>query len=136
MKALSIRAPWWWFILHAGKDIENRDWPTKFRGTVYLHASKWWRLDEVAGDTDDAVGIYDGSGYKSPHKNEVSYRQMRDAGGCIVGTVDIIDCVSESTSPWFFGGYGFVLANPVAFETPIPCKGALGLFTVPNEVKL
>lgn len=36
MKALSVRAPWWWFILHAAKDIENRDWSTRFRGTVYL----------------------------------------------------------------------------------------------------
>ena len=28
MKALSIRQPWAWAILHAGKDIENRDWRT------------------------------------------------------------------------------------------------------------
>lgn len=26
--ALSIRQPWAWAILHAGKDIENRDWHT------------------------------------------------------------------------------------------------------------
>lgn len=34
MIALSIRQPWAWHILHSGKDIENRDWPTKFRGRV------------------------------------------------------------------------------------------------------
>mgnify|MGYP006363525131 CR=1 FL=1 len=34
MKALSIRAPWWWAILYAGKDIENREWATRFRGPV------------------------------------------------------------------------------------------------------
>ena len=54
-------------------------------------------------------------------------------GGCIVGTVDIIDCVQESDSPWFFGKYGFVLANPVALESPIPLKGALGFFDVPDN---
>ncbi len=40
MIALSIRQPWAWHILHSGKDIENRDWPTRFRGRVLIHASK------------------------------------------------------------------------------------------------
>ena len=34
MKALSIRQPWAWAIINAGKDIENRQWPTKFRGSI------------------------------------------------------------------------------------------------------
>jgi len=138
-KALSIRAPWWWFILHAGKDIENRDWSTNFRGTVYVHASKWWSLSGVIDDTAEAEACYDLKGEK--HKGvEVTYRQMRDLGGCIVGQVDIVDCVQlphpKAASPWFFGDYGFVLANPVAFAHPVPCKGALGFFTVPPEVLL
>ena len=37
MKALSVRAPWWWAILH-GKPVENRDWYTRVRGRVALHA--------------------------------------------------------------------------------------------------
>lgn len=32
LPAISIRQPWAWLILNAGKDIENRDWPTNFRG--------------------------------------------------------------------------------------------------------
>ena len=40
MKALSVRAPWWWFILNCGKDVENRTWKTDFRGRILLHASK------------------------------------------------------------------------------------------------
>ncbi len=30
--ALSIRQPWAWLIIHACKDVENRDWPTRVRG--------------------------------------------------------------------------------------------------------
>lgn len=130
MKALSVRAPWWWFILHGGKDIENRDWPTSFRGTVYVHSSKWWSLQQVREDSMEAVNISDESG--GGDSSEIKWTQMKAMGGCIVGTVDIVDCVSKSDSPWFFGRYGFVLANPVAFEKPIPCKGALGFFTVPE----
>ncbi len=40
MKALSIKQPWAWAILNAGKDIENRNWKTNFRGKFYIHASK------------------------------------------------------------------------------------------------
>lgn len=40
MKALSIRQPWAWAILHAGKRVENRTWSSSFRGTFLLHAAK------------------------------------------------------------------------------------------------
>jgi hypothetical protein len=48
--------------------------------------------------------------------------------------VEIVDCVSESSSPWFFGKYGFVLSNPRVLRNPIPCKGALGFFDVPYPI--
>lgn len=132
MKALSIRAPWWWFILHGGKDIENRDWPTQFRGTAYIHASKWWSLNAVTEDTSDGIEIRHQHAIELPRESEITFRQMRALGGHLVGTVDIVDCVKYSTSPWFFGEYGFVLQNPISLPVPIPYKGALGFFDVPD----
>ena len=38
--ALSIRQPWAWLIVHGFKDIENRDWPTNFRGRLLVHAGQ------------------------------------------------------------------------------------------------
>lgn len=38
--ALSIRQPWLWAILKAGKRIENRKWKTSYRGPLLLHAAK------------------------------------------------------------------------------------------------
>lgn len=104
MKALSIRQPWAWRILHEGKDIENRDWPTRFRGWFLIHASK---------------------GVDAEDRAEVSEKNMPLGG--IVGMAEIVDCVTESDSEWFFGTYGFVLANvrPLPF---IPCKGSLSFF--------
>lgn len=130
-KALSVRAPWWWFILHGGKGIENRSWPTNFRGTVYIHASKWWQRTEIILAAEVIVGILNRLGVELPTILEEEIRQW---GGHIVGHVDIVDCVSKSDSPWFFGEYGFVLANPVAFEKPVPCKGMQLFFTVPDDV--
>ena len=128
-KAISVRAPWWWFILYGGKDIENRNWPTRFRGTVYLHASTWWRGSEVFEDIEYAYAI-------TRRKWELTTDQMvlNRGRGCIVGKVDIVDCVTTSSSPWFFGKYGFVLRNPVTFSRPVPCKGALGFFRVSDDV--
>lgn len=133
MKALSIRAPWWWCILEAGKDIENRDWPTRYRGPVLIHASKWWKQDSIVCETEDALECALEAGTYPPN-GVMSRERMRAFGGHIVGRADIIDCVSKSESPWFFGDYGFVLADPVAFDKPIPFKGSLGLFDVPDEL--
>jgi ASCH domain len=31
--ALSVRQPWAWAIVSGYKDVENRSWPTNYRGT-------------------------------------------------------------------------------------------------------
>lgn len=132
-KALSVRAPWWWFILHGGKTHENRDWYTSFRGRVYLHASKWWAQNEVEQDTEGAIWMMEHTRTLS-QVPPIELSEMKAGGGSIVGSFEIIDCVTESKSPWFRGKFGFVLANPIAFPSSIPCKGALGLFEPPQEV--
>jgi hypothetical protein len=125
MKALSIRQPWAWAILHAGKDVENRNWPTRFRGTIAVHAAKGMTRDEYENARDFMIG-------------DVGLNDMPLFGQCwrgvIVGLVDIVDCVTRSDSPWFEGKYGFVLANPRPLKTPISCKGALNFWDVPASV--
>lgn len=47
-KALSIRQPWADAIIWHDKDVENRNWPTKFRGPFCIHASKrWGRAEKI-----------------------------------------------------------------------------------------
>lgn len=126
--ALSIRQPWAWLILNAGKDIENRDWPTNFRGRVLIHASKTCTKREYEDAMEFMTDrqILQGIGMNIP-----SIKGM-DRGG-IVGSVEIVDCVTRSDSPWFMGQYGFVLRNPKPMPF-IPWKGRLGFFNVP-EIK-
>lgn len=132
-KALSVRAPWWWAILH-GKPVENRDWYTNVRGRIYLHASKFWKFDEVQDDWQDVVYMADGDGLILPQMGKEETAEMRAAGGCLVGSVEITDCVTQHPSKFFVGKYGFVLRDPVIFKRPVPCKGALGFFDVPDTV--
>lgn len=120
MLALSIRQPWAWLILYAGKDIENRDWPTKYRGPFLIHASKGMTRDEYENGVNTLEEI-------RPSLALPPFADLPRGG--IVGSAVLADCVRESDSPWFFGDFGFVLrdATPLPFR---PYKGALGFFPV------
>lgn len=125
MKALSIRQPWAWHILNSGKDIENRDWPTHFRGRVLIHVSKGCTKAEYEkGNRLDWLAAK--RGFELPPLDKMTR-------GGIVGSVDIVDCVSHSDSPWFFGKFGFVLRNPQPLPF-IPYRGQLGFFEVPDTL--
>lgn len=119
--ALTIRQPWASLIIRGGKDIENRNWPTSVRGTVAIHSSARMTRD----DMDDACEVMERF---IPKFNRHVFMRDKFPLGSILGTVEIVGCVRESTSPWFFGEYGFVLKNARGFEPPIPAKGALGFW--------
>jgi len=126
MKALSIRQPWAHFILHYGKDIENRNWPTKVRGRILIHAAKGMTLNEFE-DACECAEI----DAEIPQAANLLPTDFERGG--IVGSVEIIDCVTKSDSPWFYGEYGFVLRNP-RYIPFIPYKGKLGFFYVPAAI--
>ncbi|MBF2715684.1 hypothetical protein IEI95_015810 [Agrobacterium vitis] len=122
--ALSIRQPWAWCIVNLGKDIENRDWPTKFRGPVCIHAAKGMTRAEY----EDCVATIHEISLIHPFPQGNVFPDINEMQrGGIVATAEIVDCVDQSSSPWFFGTFGFVLrkVQPVKF---IPVKGALGFF--------
>jgi hypothetical protein len=131
MKALSVRAPWAWAILH-GKPVENREWSTNVRGRILLHQSKFWKEDEIGYDLDD---IYDMAASDKIKLPEVDMEAMKASRGCLVGSVVVVDCVTAHPSAFFQGKFGFVLDDPVPFARPIPYKGMLGFFEV-NESTL
>lgn len=120
--ALSIRQPWCHFITSGWKDVENRSWWTNFRGPVLIHAAQTMTKNDYLDACDCAVedcGI---------DRALIPPMDALPRGG-IVGVAEIVDCVEDSDSPWFFGEYGFVLAKP----RPLPfvaCKGKLGFFRV------
>ncbi len=123
MLALSIRQPWSWLIVSGIKDVENRRWHTAFRGRIYVHAGK--SFDQEGYE----YLLRETGGLDLPLK--VDYQL-----GALIGEVDIVDCKFRKAfaiafSRWHeHGSWGFILANPVMYEQPIPCKGQLGLFEV------
>lgn len=125
MKTLSVRQPWAEWILHGCetrfggnpvKDVENRTWPTKYKGPLLIHASKTF---------DRMVGAQDLSFIREP----VIPKPDDCIRGAIVGIVELIKCERNYPSPWYQGEWAWVLDNAEHFP-PVPYKGRLGLFEV------
>lgn len=116
---LTIRQPWADLILCGIKDVENRSWPTSFRGQLLIHTAK--RVEWEAVD------------YLMHEHGFVFPEAYRPRTGAILGTVELTDCVSEHNSPFFNGPYGFVLSKPRLFRNPVDYRGQLGIFKVPAD---
>lgn len=117
-QALSVQQPWAWLLVHGPKDIENRSWPTKFRGWCLIHASKtfdlegWYLIEEKFPSLAASMPGPD--------------RMLFERGG-IIGAVKFVDCVRSHASPWFQGAWGFVVGDRKVLPFR-ECKGSLGFF--------
>ncbi len=121
MKVLSIRQPWATLIIKGFKKYEFRTWKTKYRGELYIHASK--------GIEKDALKHFESLNLDYPV-------------GCIIGKVNLNDCVlvneefennliSENSLVYGLskgrGGYGFEVTNPEEIDK-IYVNGKLGIW--------
>ena len=120
--ALSVRQPSAWAIIYGGKDIENRT-----KGSIRAGRMGLGR-----------ICIHAAIGLKEDEFRYIAWR-MQDIGvhcpppgtlprGAIIGTVDVVEIIEDSDSPWFGGAAGLRLIDPEPLEVPIPAKGELGYF--------
>ncbi|YAF99008.1 MAG: ASCH domain-containing protein (plasmid) [Nodularia sp. CChRGM 3473] len=124
MKALAVRQPWVWAIIHAHKNIENRGWPIHYRGDFLIHAAKNCTKKEY----EQAKEFCQSQGVSLPE-----LKMLRR--GQIIGVVTLVDCLfSKTASGWRMPEqYHWHLTSPREI-TPIPYIGQLGLFDVPDEL--
>jgi hypothetical protein len=141
MRAISILQPWATLIAIGAKRYETRGWQTKHRGEVAICASKGkagWRL------MDQSVSFC-----------HMIDRAVRDVGmppmpydvlGAVVAVASIDGVIpsadahrltqtEQDVGDWSPGRFGFHLVNVRRLVVPVPVKGALGLFTLPDDVE-
>lgn len=144
MKTLSIKNPWATLIAHDIKPVENRTWPTKFRGRIYIHASA-----QDAGKIPDLLSIAQCADFIA---SSVDLRHSDYINSAIIGEVDIVDCVQNHPSVWaeHFADkelkdgtiktvpvWNWVLANPVLYKEPIlNVKGKLSFWEFNKDTPL
>jgi hypothetical protein len=107
-------------LLTAGiKPIENRTWPTRYRGPLLIHASKLMFGYDIS-KAEDIIGV--------------TIPRSALATSAIVGIATIVEIIEHSKSPWFSGPYGWRFDEPRQFKQPIPCRGQQSLWTPPPDV--
>jgi len=114
-------------IVNGHKDIENRTWSTRFRGPVLIHAGKSLTCAEYENCVDPLMHV------GGPVIDIPSFGDLERGG--IIGIAEIVDCVSQSESPWFMGEFGFVMRNARLLPFT-PMRGMLGFFNAPDGFEL
>ena len=125
---LTLRQPWAWAVGALDKRIENRAWaPSALRvghDWIAIHAGRSY-------DSEGGVWIREHFDVCVPSKGALPLGALV----AIAQVVDVIDARSPLASdPWFTGPVGWVLDRVTVLPSPIRCRGALGLWTLDEEL--
>lgn len=131
MKALTVRQPWAFAIVHGFKDVENRTRqpPAMMLGQRFaIHASL--RFDDSAWTFEPIEKMIAASPREAPlHLGAViGYARVCGwwdaAKGQEVGPPGTRQRVEAS--PWYMGGAGILIDEVEALDEPLDAKGQLG----------
>lgn len=136
-KVVSILEPWASLIKEKVKYIETRSWSTKYRGELYIHASRKTVSAQIA--TEHKIAKQAKTNYdvllNLLHDTDFNY-------GCIIAKCKLVDCIymteefiekvkknhNEYVSGVYnVGRYAWILED-IEVITPIPAKGQLGIW--------
>jgi hypothetical protein len=130
MKAISIRQPWADWVIQGRKTLELRTWMVSHRGPLAIHASQTINREACRVHGIDPQSLNTGA---------------------IIGTVELLEIVRLDESSFvnqqekhlaagFFKPpkpeetlFGWKLANPKPLPKPIPYRGRMGLFSIPDN---
>jgi activating signal cointegrator 1 len=137
MKGFSLTQPWASLVDLKAKQLETRSWYTSYRGPLVICAAKGY--PKWAQDTCGEQPFFD---VLQPH-----FRSARDLPvGVALCLVNLLACVKTTElhkleslnfkpsvneiafGDYSEGRYAWLLEHVRSFPTPIPVKGALGLW--------
>lgn len=130
MKALSIRQPNVEAILSGLKTVEVRGGATRHRGDLLLHASRRYGRAER-----ERTALLRERGIPIAEPD-------RESLGALCGVVQVVDCRRMTPEDWPAalqppieedGWWAWVLAEPERFPEPLPYRGHIFMFDVPDE---
>lgn len=131
-KALTVFQPYATLLVMGLKAVENRGWPTKFRGRLAIHAGKQMQIQDYVSARDYLRSI-------SPAAAEWLPAFIDLPRGAVVGSVELHECRRSPDR----------MADLAAFETPdgfswhcrlplqhgpIPWRGAQGIWPIKSAL--
>ena len=111
------------------KYIETRSWKTKYRGELYIHASKKKLTKNNLHEYDEQLSLLKNTNFRY---------------GCIIAKCTLVDCkvmtdelieeVEKNRNEYICGDYkvgryAWILKDIEALQVPIAAKGRLGIWT-------
>jgi hypothetical protein len=152
VKALSLWQPWATLVAIGAKRIETRHWATSYRGPLAIHAAKKWdrELAALSREPEFEAALREASCWPPeslPFGAIVCTAELYHCGE-IVGFGELgrrrpvrglLDPAALSKREAVFGNYepgrfAWGLQNVRRLVTPIPFRGAQGLFEVPDAL--
>lgn len=122
MKCLSIREPWASLIVNGYKEFEFRNWKTKYRGKILIHASLSLEKNNVL--RFQKLGLNYQCGYIIGEAELVDCVEVtRDFENSLIDENELVYGASKGR-----GGYAWKLSNIKKYDKPIKTKGQLGLW--------
>jgi hypothetical protein len=148
IRALTVRPPWSHMIACCGKDVENRGWPTRYRGLLAIHAGANW--DSSAEEDLTALAAWRDWSASLPRPNITG--PLRKTAihvhlSAVVAVADLTGChfalqgdgcafADDRCSPWAqLHQWHWQLRNVRPLAQPVLCKGKLGLWRLPEDVE-
>lgn len=157
---LTVRPPWSWALLH-GKPVENRGWEMKHRGPLWLHSGARSRWDPAGAASPLVQVAWDrflrndiGPDWPGLPDSDVTLgrRTTLMAFGAVTSLVEVIGChhsvecgrggevfgrrVRTQCDPWAARGQWHIEVRVMrVLPEPVPCRGSLGLWRLPDEVE-
>jgi hypothetical protein len=141
LRALTIRPPWSHAIAYWGKDVENRTWSTHYQGDLAIHAGK--SFDDEALEDWRIVNAITRIGYQGDGLTPgrvIAVARLYDChpipdetglSGCGTPARDDRTCSLWADET----GHHWRLRNVRPLADPVPCKGMLGLWRLPEDAE-
>lgn len=137
IRGLTLKQPWAWAVAHLGKDVENRTWQTHYRGLIAIHAGMTTEYGVIMPFPAAIRAHINAQRDDSP---DLKVR------GAIVAVALLHDCHLDAKctdlrtgrvgfcSPWAQRDSWHWRLKVTAVTEPVPCRGALGLWNLPDDV--
>lgn len=143
MKCITLTAPWSWLIAANLKQVETRSWKTSHRGLLGIHTAQslapiggeaglrdvcrraWFREAMIVLGIDNPLAVPRGV-----ICGVASIRDVRPTAELL----DEIEAMELAFGDYSPNRYGWILAGCTRLTTPIPAKGAQGLWTWGDEL--
>jgi hypothetical protein len=128
MKVISLLEPWASLIKEKVKYIETRSWKTKYRGELYIHASKRKLTKTNLIKYKEQLNLLESTDFKY---------------GYIIAKCKLVDCkymdeelineVQKNHNEYICGGYeigryAWILQDIEILDKPIKANGQLGIW--------